>query len=412
MEGASHITGEADSENSAKRASIGLDNSKCLGAISWLAQHTGSKIESSAGGVLSGYEIDSPYFSQTISYPVPGDLAETDRTKKNKYVEVIKGRGDKDSLFRFFMDGSRMAYKVAEFRKDGKVWPIVAGQIGIAYCERVGRQMRRGQRLYKNILSVPSRICGLSGSTADQLRTLDELRKEVNNRIGWNRRVEFDRIITYDEEKDKDATNLAISRIQALMVATEKQAISELANSGKLQDGMYLVKDGSLEYRDDPLSEIRWRNMEGRLKYVIGVSKSFNPDLFRIKVKTTNQSAAAFIAALPFGFRTQAFHYSLQRNAPPHFAVWYLRIRKPKLTRSIFDGILKVEMHLVSKTQEDFGLESDVIDRISGQLLREAIPVCYGADDRWASHIYPVFVTERFLKSGFYPENIFRSLAR
>ena len=412
MEGASHITGEADSENSARRASIGLDNSKCLGAISWLAQHTGSKIESSAGGVLSGYEIDSPYFSQTISYPVPGDLAETDRTKKNKYVEVIKGRGDKDSLFRFFMDGSRMAYKVAEFRKDGKVWPIVAGQIGIAYCERVGRQMRKGQRLYKNILSVPSRICGLSGSTADQLRTLDELRKEVNNRIGWNRRVEFDRIITYDEEKDKDATNLAISRIQALMVATEKQAISELANSGKLQDGMYLVKDGSLEYRDDPLSEIRWRNMEGRLKYVIGVSKSFNPDLFRIKVKTTNQSAAAFIAALPFGFRTQAFHYSLQRNAPPHFAVWYLRIRKPKLTRSIFDGILKVEMHLVSKTQEDFGLESDVIDRISGQLLREAIPVCYGADDRWASHIYPVFVTERFLKSGFYPENIFRSLAR
>ena len=152
MEGASHITGEADSENSARRASIGLDNSKCLGAISWLAQHTGSKIESSAGGVLSGYEIDSPYFSQTISYPVPGDLAETDRTKKNKYVEVIKGRGDKDSLFRFFMDGSRMAYKVAEFRKDGKVWPIVAGQIGIAYCERVGRQMRRGQRLYKNIL--------------------------------------------------------------------------------------------------------------------------------------------------------------------------------------------------------------------------------------------------------------------
>ena len=120
MEGASHIN--------RRGISVGLDNSKCcLGAISWLAQHTGSKIESSAGGVLSSYEIDSPYFTQTISYPVPGDLAETDRTKKNKYVEVIKGRGDKDSLFRFFMDGSRMAYKVAEFRKDGKVWPIVAG---------------------------------------------------------------------------------------------------------------------------------------------------------------------------------------------------------------------------------------------------------------------------------------------
>ena len=148
MEEKGHIAEDADSEG---LSSVGLDNSKCLGAISWLAQHSGSKIESSAGGVLSGYEIDSPYFSQTISYPVPGDLAETDRTKKNKYVEVIKDRGDKDSLFRFFMDGSRMAYKVAEFRKDGKVWPIVAGQIGIAYCERVGRQMRKGQRLYNNL---------------------------------------------------------------------------------------------------------------------------------------------------------------------------------------------------------------------------------------------------------------------
>ena len=62
MEGASHITGEADSENPIGRASVRRDNAACLGAISWLAQHTGSKIESSACGVLSGYEIDSPVF--------------------------------------------------------------------------------------------------------------------------------------------------------------------------------------------------------------------------------------------------------------------------------------------------------------------------------------------------------------
>jgi hypothetical protein len=78
----------------------------------------------------------------------------------------------------------------------------------------------------------------------------------------------------------------------------------------------------------------------------------------------------------------------------------------------VFDGVLKVEMHLVNKRQEDFGLDSDIIDRISEQLVREAIPVCYGSDERWANHIYPVFVTERFLKSGFYPESIFKTLAR
>lgn len=381
------------------------------GAIAWLAERTGSDIEPSSGIALSDYDVaGNPYLSQPVSYPSPCILAETDKSVKNKYVELKRDSLDEESLFRYFMDGSRMAYKVAEFRKDGKVWPIVAGQIGVAYCERVARKMKKGERLFKMILSVPSRICGLGGSPKEQLETLEEIRNEVNRRIGWNRRISFDRIVTYDEEKDSDSTNLAISRIQALMVATEKEAISELAASGKLFDGRYLVKDGSLEYRDDPLSEIKWKNMEGRLQYVVGVSKSFNPDLFKIKVKTQSQSAAAFIAALPYGYRTQAFHYSLQRNAGPHFAVWYLRIRKPRLTKSVFDGVLKVEMHLIDKHQEDFGLDSGTINRISQQLLREAVPVCYGTDDRWANHIYPVFVTERFLKCGFYPETIFKTI--
>lgn len=381
------------------------------GAIAWLAERTGSKIEPFSGTALSDYDAAAnPYWGQTVSYPTPGILAETDTTLKNKYVELERDSSRCESLFRFFMDGSRMAYKVAEFRKDGKVWPIVAGQIGVAFCERVDRRMRKGERIFKTILSVPSRICGLGGTPAEQREILEEIRTGINSRVGWNQRVVFDRVVTYDEEKDSDSTNLAISRIQALMVATEKEAISQLAGSGKLIDGRYLVKDGSLEYRDDPLSEIKWKNMEGRLQYVVGVSKSFNPDLFRIKVKTQAQSAAAFIAALPYGYRTQAFHYSLQKNAGPHFAVWYLRIRKPRLTKSVFDGILKVEMHLVDKKQEDFGLDSGTINRISQQLLREAVPVCYGADERWANHIYPVFVTERFLKCGFYPETIFKTI--
>ena len=380
------------------------------GAIAWLAERTGSEIEPSSGSSLSDYDVSAnPYMSQPVTYPSPGDLAETDASVKSKYVPLEKDPAEAESLFRFFMDGSRMAYKVAEFRKDGKVWPIVAGQIGVAYCERVNRRMRKGERIFKTILSVPSRICGLGG-TPKQQELLEELRLEINNRVGWNHRVQFARIVTYDEDKDSDTTNLAISRIQALMVATEKEAISQLAASGQLADGRYLIKDGSLEYRDDPLSEIKWKNMEGRLQYVVGVSKSFNPDLFRIKIKTQSQSAAAFIAALPYGYRTQAFHYSVQRNSPPHFAVWYLRIRKPRLTRSVFDGVLKVEMHLIDKKQEDYGLDSGTINSISRQLLREAVPVCYGADERWANHIYPVFVTERFLKSGFYPEAIFKTI--
>jgi len=50
------------------------------------------------------------------------------------------------------------------------------------------------------------------------------------------------------------------------------------------------------------------------------------------------------------------------------------------------------------------------INRVSADLVRERNPVCYGSDSRWANHIYPVYVTEKYLKSGFLPETIFKAI--
>ena len=100
----------------------------------------------------------------------------------------------------------------------------------------------------------------------------------------------FDAILTY-ADKDDDKTNLAISRIQALMVATETRMIYELAEAGKLTDSNYLIKDGSLEYRDDVLSDLRWKDIGGRMQYVVGVSKNFNADLFEVRQNSQKQFA-------------------------------------------------------------------------------------------------------------------------
>ena len=196
------------------------------------------------------------------------------------------------------------------------------------------------------------------------------------------------------------------------MVATEKRTIYTLAESGRLSDEAYLIKDGSLEYRDDVLSALKWKDLEGRLQYVIGVSKSFNADLFEGKEKTQKQSAASFISRLKVNQRTQAFLYEPQGKGPnePKFAIWYLRIRDQKLGQSAFDGVLKVEMQLCGNERER-GKDSLEINRLSEALIQERNPVCFGADARWANHIYPVYVTEQFLKSGFLPGHVFRSLA-
>ena len=59
---------------------------------------------------------------------------------------------------------------------------------------------------------------------------------------------------------------------------------------------------------------------------------------------------------------------------------------------------------------EDAKLDSDLVDMISANLIREAHPVCYGADSRWANHLYPVYLTETFCKSRYIDSSIILNL--
>lgn len=376
-------------------------------ALDWLATSTGSVIAYS-GSVPVDTVDEEENRPKTLSY-VNG-YAETDPDSKNSYVDLNPSINE-NSPFVYFMDGSRMAWKIAELSHGGRIWPIVAGQIGVACCKRIDKKIIAddSSRIYKTILSLPQTICGLSASESYNKKKLESCKHGINERLGWNGRNPIDDILTYTD-KNNDKTNLAISRIQALMVATEKQMIFELAEAGKLSDREYLVKDGSLEYRDDVISKLKWKDLEGRLQYVVGVSKSFNADLFEVKVKSQKQSAASFISCLKPNQRTQAFCYEPEgKNSDLKFAVWYVRVRDQKLGQSAFDGVVKVEMQLIGK-EKSIGKNSLEINRISEALIRERTPVCYGADSRWANHIYPIFMTEKYLKSGFLPGHIFRAM--
>lgn len=382
-------------------------------SLEWFAKATGSHIVEGVRGESLTEVADRVVEESERQFTYVGGYAETDPSLKDNYVDLnMDELSERDSFFRYFMDGSRSAVKVAEFRKDGKVWPIVAGQIGVACCKREGRKMvpLRGMRIYRNVLSVPYQICGFGVNKDSNKALLEQYRHEINSRIGWGKRIKFDALVAYKDEASSNKENLAVSLIQSLMVDTEKQSILQMANDALICDGAYLIKDGSLEYMDTNLSTIKWSALGNNLQYAIGVSKSFNPDLFEVRVRSERQSAASFIAGLKVGQRTHAFKYSIRRREPPYFAVWFVRIRDPKLTKSAFDGVLKVEMQLVGEEAAN-GKSSLEINRISADLVRERNPVCYGSDDRWANHIYPVFITEKYLKSGFLPETIFKAIA-
>ena len=121
-------------------------------------------------------------------------------------------------------------------------------------------------------------------------------------------------------------------------------------------------------------------------------------------------SCVAGIAQLPLYHRTPVNKYSSERIGDMHFAVWFVRIRDAVHTLNAFDGILKIEKILINDRQIENGLDSEEVDAITAHIINERLPVCYGADRRWANHLYPVYVTESFIKSKYLGENMFLNL--
>lgn len=44
-------------------------------------------------------------------------------------------------LFGFFLDGSRHTYKVDDIAYKNKVYPVIAGQVGVSCCQRIDKVM-------------------------------------------------------------------------------------------------------------------------------------------------------------------------------------------------------------------------------------------------------------------------------
>lgn len=132
-------------------------------ALDWFAKQTGSKIVSLAGERLAG--LEDPAVETPAKVAFTGGYGETDPSNKGGVVKLDDNENTiGESFFSRFMDGSRMAYKIAELNFGGKVWPVVAGQIGVAWCIRKNRRMAKGDRLYRTLLFVPCIVYDFYGN--------------------------------------------------------------------------------------------------------------------------------------------------------------------------------------------------------------------------------------------------------
>lgn len=321
---------------------------------------------------------------------------------EEKSIEVAK-RGEQ--LLTYFLDGSRRVYKVDDiaYMKSGgrtAIYPVIAGQIGVGCCKRVNREITPIKFKNEIVLSVPedANADGKNGffeAMALKLNLLPDL-KRLNLRISS--------IIPYKISKDdgKKFEDRGTACIQERMSQCEKDLVAELVQKGMLNQNNYLVKDGSLEYR--PSKEIlkdkrKSQIFKNNYNYVLGLSKNFNPE---VCLDINGKPNPAFIADLPLYCRTPVACYKKPEFfGDIQFAVWYIRLHDKSRTRTPFDGIVKVEKMLVTQKENEIGIESDLVDLLSALIINERNPTCYGSDLRWANHIYPIYLTESYVKSKY-----------
>ncbi len=314
---------------------------------------------------------------------------------------------DVESRFRFFLDGSRRTYRVADVPLGSKCLPILAGQVGVAVCERREKRMLApSDYRARYVLAVPQGL-DQDGKTSVAHRAFFKSKLgAINARL--QPAFQLDEILFYDDSGVDNFEDRAVAKINDYMIRLEKEAVQELVARNLLKDDAWLIKDGSLEYakidRSDPFAYAKIRN---NYKRVVGVSKSFNPELARL---TRGKSASRTIAELKPFERTPAFMYETSR-VDGRFAVWYLRLRaQAAWSRGPFDGVVKLEKILVTDAERERGLPTDVVDKISAWVLNERNPVCYGKDARWANVLYPIHLTETFIKSRYLSSDRFLRL--
>ncbi len=299
------------------------------------------------------------------------------------------------SIFRFFLDGARRTYKIVDFAStDNKFLPIIGGQIGAAVCVRENRKLKKYKLVRANVLALPDRLGG------EFQKIKEEITKFKKHGLGIDNLLKY----TYQENPSESFENLAIAKIQVEMLNIEIELVKEIVDSNKLSSSKMLIIDGSLQFgcigRHDHIFE-----------NVIGISKKFNPHLQGI-LKTKRKEIGFHLVNMKFGERTAVYMYRAngEKQEKNKIGAWYLRIHPRRYVRNPLDGIVKVEKIAVTKREKEYGFPTEQVDEISRAILAERNVCCHGNDERWASHLYPIYLTEKMIKSSFASEIYFLNI--
>ena len=307
-------------------------------------------------------------------------------------VRVPEISSTSPAILRYFLDGSRRTYRVADIIIGGRYLPLVAAQVGVAVMERTsgGRAVLPVRKYcqFRNIVAFPDT------ANADDLRSLQD-------RINRKSPVSF-QVERYEVKRDHDPIDLAVAKIMRRMQDMEVEAVAMLSQDSRLGNSAMLIVDGPLRFREMPgrhFDIVQFRN-------VLGVSNTVQPSQSPERGRR-KMDVGLLASSLEFGDRTPVFKTTDDKRT---IGMWYLRLRRPEGRTNALQGVVKIECYAVDWQDREEGLDGERVSVISGHILRERNVTPFGADWRWASHLYPIYLAERYIKSSFMSDECFLAL--
>ena len=311
-----------------------------------------------------------------------GDIGETPyetpRPETERISVLPEWPTSEPSPFRYFIDGSRRAFRVADIVIQNRYYPIVAGQVGVAIVERVNRKIRPISDLcrFERYIVFPSKL-----ATSDY----QNIQQTLDRKSRFNFLVE-----KYDIKEKPNMADLGVAKLNTLMQLRELEAIRDLSDNGLLADDRMLIIDGNIQFAR---KEFRVEDF----RYVVGVAKSFAPGIMLGKGRK-KKDVGAIVKNLRFGERSHVHRVDVKKH---RIGSWYLRVHERSHVYDPLHGIVKIEVFARDDDEFENGIDRSRVDNISRVILSERFPAPYGKDSRWHVHLYPVFQAEQYIKSRF-----------
>lgn len=193
--------------------------------LSFLEQETNGKCYTSYKYCHDGIDVPALAYEDSLNDKINlKRYGETNHSPEMRDLsQKVKSLQNSASLFRYFLDGSRKTYKIDDIEYRQKIFPIIAGQTGVACCERVDSVFKPILYEHNLIMSIPDYSYADGFKPDLYFQSLTERLNSIKSLQKHN--LKISKIVPYSSSLNTGETfeNKGIAKIHDEMIECEKK---------------------------------------------------------------------------------------------------------------------------------------------------------------------------------------------